>query len=93
MASEMRRQQMARKVTGAHFIVEFSNKGPRWTQNNSVSVLCTTAERALEIIREHYPDATVHVVRRVSPNTVLLMDKLAAFKEPKQVPARVRAVK
>jgi hypothetical protein len=62
-----------------HFVVEFTverayDSGKTWRQNLTLDVLCSTAERALEMTRAEHPSAVVHVVRRVGSNNAVLID-------------------
>lgn len=62
-----------------HFVIEFTvehtyDSGKKWRQNLTLDVLCSTAERALEMLRVEHPSAVVHVVRRVGSNRSVLID-------------------
>lgn len=67
-----------RAVTDGHFVVDFSEprttQGRPWNANVSIDVVCDTAERAIELVRQRHPDARVHVVRRVGGRAELLID-------------------
>lgn len=68
-----------RAVQGGHFTVEYSepaeSQGRAWTRNASLSVVCESVERAVELLREHSPDAVIHVVRRISSGRTVLIDE------------------
>lgn len=67
-----------RAVTDGHFVVDFSEprqtQGRTWNANVSTDVICDSAERAIELVRERHPEAKVHVVRRVGGRAELLID-------------------
>jgi hypothetical protein len=66
-------------ISSAHFLVEFSIPADppdrRYSQNLVFDVICATAERALVLVREQYPNAVVHVVRRVGGRKKMLIDE------------------
>lgn len=64
-------------ATRRHFVVEFTVEverpnAPPYRSNKHLDVLCSTAERALEMMREQFPSAVVHVVRSVGSGEVLI---------------------
>jgi tRNA pseudouridine-54 N-methylase len=70
---------MSKVREACHFVIEYTiertnSSGATWRQNQTLDVLCSTAERALQLMRGWHPDAVVHVVRRVGTNRMILID-------------------
>lgn len=65
-------------TTAAHFVVEITEVGHQgertYTANLSLDVICGTAERAIELMRQAHPEAVVHVVRRIGRGKELIVD-------------------
>lgn len=83
METDARREDVRahRSTTTALFRVELSHPVERnertWMQNETLQVLADTLERAVAVARETYPDAVMHVVRRLGDRQKVLIDSLS----------------
>lgn len=56
------------RIDGFHWAVETSipsDGNHRYAQNRSFDILCNSAQRAIDIVMEVEPTATIHSVRKV----------------------------
>ena len=49
-------------------------KERRWAHSDSVTVVCTSAARAIEMVAAQWPDAKVWTVNHVGSRTILMAD-------------------
>lgn len=52
-----------------------SPSGRTYKRHCSLLVLASTAERAIELTRKHYPDSSVWAVNHANPNAIILYDE------------------
>ena len=75
-----------RRVDGFHWTAEVTvprTEKHSWAQNKNIDIICATAERAMEIVRQQEPTVVIHVIRKVGRfNGTMYVDEAVFDPEP-----------